>query len=325
MVKIRKDLTGLVFGRLTVLYQVEDYINHNGKHTAKWHCKCECGGVIDVAAYNLQSGSTKSCGCLQDESRRNGLIDLVGMKFGRLLVIKRADEDYMYKGVKPYPRWECLCDCGNTTIVKGDDLRSGRTKSCGCYLRDTMSEIGKTNKQYNDHEECDNYIKLFDKNNTILVDIEDYDKIKDIYWSIGQKGYVTGYNQGKRVQLHRFITDCPSDLKVDHIGGEKTRWDNRKSNLRISTDAQNDMNKKLAKNNTSGVTGVVWNKQEQKWTARIGVNGKRIFLGYYINFEDAVKARKEAEEKYFGEWSYDNSQRLYKEKNGVDKDEVRRV
>ena len=325
MVKVRKDLTGQVFGRLTVLYQVEDYINPKGKHVAKWHCKCECTNTIDVTIANLRSGSTKSCGCLQDEARRNGLIDLVGMKFGRLLVIKRAKEDYMYKGVKPYPRWECLCECGNTTTDIGDVLRYGGTVSCGCYQKDVMSEVGKTNKKYNDHEVCGNYVKLFDKDNVILVDAEDYDKIKNIYWSVGQKGYVSGDNHGKRVQLHRFVTECPSNLKVDHVGGEKTRCDNRKSNLRISTDAQNDMNKKIAKNNTSGVTGVGWNKQAQKWTAKIGVNGKRIFLGYYTNFDDAVNARKKAEEKYFGEWSYDNSQKLYRENNKADEGGVQSV
>ena len=82
------------------------------------------------------------------------------------------------------------------------------------------------------------------------------------------------------------------------------------------------MNKKIAKNNSSGVTGVGWNKEQQKWTAKIGVNRKRIFLGYYANFDDAVKARKEAEEKYFGEWSYDNSQKLYRENNKTNEDEV---
>ena len=323
MVKVRKNLAGEKFGRLTVLYQTDDYVNPKGKHYAKWHCKCECGNEVDVSINNLRSGETKSCGCLQAESRsERKLIDLSGMRFGRLLVIKRAEKDYMYKGVKPYPRWECLCDCGSQTIVKGDDLRNGTTLSCGCLKKDVMSEIGKSNKQYNDHESCGKYVKLFDGNNVILVDTEDYDKIKDIYWSVGQKGYVSGDNHGVKVRLHRFITDCPPNLKVDHMGGEKTRCDNRKSNLRISTDAQNDMNKKIAKNNSSGVTGVGWNKEQQKWAAKIGVNRKRIFLGYYANFDDAVKARKEAEEKYFGEWSYDNSQKLYRENNKTDEGEV---
>lgn len=56
---------------------------------------------------------------------------------------------------------------------------------------------------------------------------------------------------------------------------------------------------KTPKNNTSGVTGVSWNSKSSKWCARIGIHKKRITLGYYENKEDAIKARKEAEEKYF--------------------------
>jgi hypothetical protein len=64
------------------------------------------------------------------------------------------------------------------------------------------------------------------------------------------------------------------------------------------------MNKGIISNNTSGATGVIWNKRLNKWQSRITVDKKDIYLGSYNNFEDAVKARKEAEEKYFGEFSY---------------------
>lgn len=67
------------------------------------------------------------------------------------------------------------------------------------------------------------------------------------------------------------------------------------------------MNSGLSSNNTSGVTGVHWDKLNKKWKAQIGYNYKRIQLGSFDNFEDAVAARKQAEEKYFGEYSYDNS------------------
>ena len=79
--------------------------------------------------------------------------------------------------------------------------------------------------------------------------------------------------------------------------------------MRITTASQSMMNRGLSSNNTSGVTGVSWSKTMNKWRARINVNGKEINLGYFNKFEDAVKARKKAEEKYFGEFSYDNSMR----------------
>lgn len=83
-----------------------------------------------------------------------------------------------------------------------------------------------------------------------------------------------------------------------------------KQNLRIVTNQQNNINKCISKNNTSGCTGVYYIKNENKWTAGIGVNNKYIYLGCFDNFEDAFKARKEAEEKYFGEFSYDNSMKV---------------
>ena len=86
--------------------------------------------------------------------------------------------------------------------------------------------------------------------------------------------------------------------------------------LKDMTNSENQMNRKLAKNNTSGITGVTWSKRDKRWIARIKIKNKSICCGYYKNIEDAIKARKEAEEKYFGEHSYDNSQKQWKENFG---------
>ena len=71
------------------------------------------------------------------------------------------------------------------------------------------------------------------------------------------------------------------------------------------------MNKGIRSNNSSGVTGVGWSKKNNKWRARITLNNKEYHLGYFDDKNDAIKARKEAENKYFGEFSYENSQ-IYK-------------
>ena len=62
------------------------------------------------------------------------------------------------------------------------------------------------------------------------------------------------------------------------------------------------MNQNKRSNNTSGYTGVLWDKAKNKWMARIKVNYKQIFLGYYDTLEKAIEVRKEAEIKYFGEY-----------------------
>ena len=67
------------------------------------------------------------------------------------------------------------------------------------------------------------------------------------------------------------------------------------------------MNKEQQRNNTSGHTGITWHKKAQKWQAYIKINNKNKYLGLYDDIQDAIKAREEAEEKYFGEWSYKNS------------------
>lgn len=121
------DLTGKRFGRLTVISRAE---NKGGK--TNWHCKCDCGNEKDVLAINLSRGFTQSCGCLHNEDFANRrFIDLSGNRYGKLTVIKRAEN----RGKDVF--WLCKCDCGNTTEVNGSRLRSGKTKSCGCLRKET--------------------------------------------------------------------------------------------------------------------------------------------------------------------------------------------
>ena len=88
---------------------------------------------------------------------------------------------------------------------------------------------------------------------------------------------------------------------IDHIDGDRTN--NKIDNLRLASYVQNQMNHiKLRSDNTSGVIGVSWNKQLKKWQAQIYHYGVKKHLGYFINKEDAIKVRKEAEIKYFGEF-----------------------
>ena len=68
MVKVKEDLTGRTFHRLTVLEQAEDYINPSGKHSARWLCQCSCGSnPVIVRQSALKDGTTQSCGCLHKE------------------------------------------------------------------------------------------------------------------------------------------------------------------------------------------------------------------------------------------------------------------
>lgn len=135
--------------------------------------------------------------------------------------------------------------------------------------------------------------------------MEDYDKIKNYYWYINDKGYITA-SDDFRTKQHRLIMELEDGdgNVVDHINHNKL--DNRKQNLRICKHMNNLWNHKIGIKNTSGVSGVNWHNQNDKWQVRIGYKGKEIYLGTYDNFDEAVEVRKEAEKKYFGKYAYKN-------------------
>lgn len=140
-------------------------------------------------------------------------------------------------------------------------------------------------------------------NEKFYFDLEDFDKIKNICWSVttnknGYK-YLHGRDNGKLIKMHKLIVDY--DL-VDH--NNRNPLDNRKSNLRYASKAENNQNHKLRKDNTSGVSGVSWDKKSSKWVARININtNQRISLGTYSNFNEAVIARLKAEQQYYGDFA----------------------
>lgn len=122
------DLTNQVFGRLTAIEKTEKRANKS----IVWRCRCECGNECEVAAISLRKGRTKSCGCLKKETDRapkGNVKDLMGQKFGHLLVIDRDGSD-----ARGEAKWLCQCDCKAKSFISvlGSNLRSGHTTSCGC-------------------------------------------------------------------------------------------------------------------------------------------------------------------------------------------------
>ena len=135
-----------------------------------------------------------------------------------------------------------------------------------------------------------------------LVDAEDYMAVNKYIWYEDSKGYVRTSDRSATTQMHRLIMNAKKDQFVDHISGDIL--DNRRSNLRFCSNAENVSHRvKLAKNNTSGAHGVSWSRRDKKWQATICSNKHIFHLGYFDNIEDAIAARKKAEEKYFGEFA----------------------
>lgn len=250
----------------------------------------------------------------------NGFEDLTGQKFGKLTVVKRAD-DKVYKNGDRRTRWHCVCDCGcdKDIIVLAKLLKNNHTTSCGCTRSERVSQFNKNTKSKpNKCEIVGNIAVMYtSKGEQFYIDAEDLPKVKPYTWYFSTDGYVvsTATTQKQSIRLQRIITDCPNDKMVDHIAGSNYLFDNRKCNLRIVTASQNQMNRKLSSNNTSGCHGVKWDKQCKKWRALITINGRCLNLGLFDELDDCIKARKEAEKEYFGEYSYDYSQAFYQKIN----------
>ena len=230
------------------------------------------------------------------------LIDITGQRYGNLVVIER---DENCKGRNVY--WKCRCDCGKITSVLSCNLKSGKTCSCGCGRH-------KKYVRYRNSYDLTSYdygVGYTLKEEPFYFDKEDYELIKDYCWHYDKEGYVVASVtiDGKQttIKMHRIIFNVTnSRCQVDHI--YHVHHDNRKSQLRLVTNQENQYNKQISSNNTSGKTGVSWNKREQKWRAYITINDKQISLGYYNSFEQALNARVQGEKKYFGEYAYQASQ-----------------
>jgi hypothetical protein len=113
-------------------------------------------------------------------------------------------------------------------------------------------------------------------------------------------GYLLGGIGGVLFLAHRVAYAIhhgkwPDD-QIDHING--VRDDNRINNLRVVNQQENLRNSNMKRNNTSGITGVVFSKPRGKWLARIGVGYRRIHIGYFDTLEEAAAARKEAATKH---------------------------
>lgn len=197
----RIDLTGLRFGRLTVIKKSEP---KNGKTT--WSCKCDCGKEVIVRTELLRKGKTRSCGCLNIENHSG--CDLTGHVFGRLTVIKQSGTN----GKETI--WLCQCQCGNQVRVIRSRLVTGLVRSCGCQR-----------------------LEAFGKN--------------------ARKNYYKG----------------------THIGLIRRRLP------RVDSGTQ--------------IQGVTLHKKSGKYMARIRVKGKAIYLGLFKTKEEAGVARDRAVEKYF--------------------------
>ena len=138
-----------------------------------------------------------------------------------------------------------------------------------------------------------------------IVDDADFKYLNQFKWYYCQ-GYAVRddtLENGKKIKIlmHREVLQPKHELHTDHINQDKL--DNRRSNLRECTPAQNNMNRGVQKNNTSGFKGVSWHKTNKKWYARIRIDRRRKHLGCFVSKEAAAVTYNNAALIYHGEFA----------------------
>ena len=125
-----------------------------------------------------------------------------------------------------------------------------------------------------------------------LIDDIDADRIAGRTWRITSYGYaITSIDQSRNVLMHRMILDAPAGLVTDHVNGDKL--DNRRENLRLVHQAQNNQNLPPHRTGTSPYRGVSWRTAKGRWAAQACVNNRQHHLGY---FDDELEAARVAAE-----------------------------
>ena len=148
------------------------------------------------------------------------------------------------------------------------------------------------------------YIKLT-KGKYTIVSLEDFDQLNRNRWSVkisGRNSYAFRMENGKAVYMHNQVAKPPPDKIVDH--NDHNSLNNSRINLRLATLSQNSANRRITiADCSSKYKGVHQRKDSDKWVARIGHNGKRIYLGRFDNEIDAAKAYDTAAKLYHGEFA----------------------
>ena len=200
--------------------------------------------------------------------------DLTGQRFGRLVVVEDTNQ-FKYKQNSRI--WKCLCDCGNEVLLPEINFiyKSSGTKSCGCIRIGRAIELGK-NKTPEERER----VSQMGKNKT------------------PEERSALGKNK------------TPEEReRVSQMGKNKTPEERSALGKKLADFmSENDfkegtslsgIQRKIPKTNKSGTKGVHLVKKTNKWKATISFKGEMIHLGCFSNKQDAINARKEAEEKYF--------------------------
>lgn len=196
-------------------------------------------------------------------------INLAGIRFGKLLVVRESAPYISPKGAKVV-KWECLCDCGNTKNIVSPSLKNGDSNSCGCLFTEVMKKHGDTGTRLH----------------SIWAGMKSRCQVNPMYAKISVcPEWKNSYTPFKNWALANGYTDELSIDRKDNDGNYEP--DNCRWTIQLVQSANTRI---LYSHNKSGYRGVSWNTGYGKWEVSISVNQKTIKVGYYDLVLDAAKA-----------------------------------
>lgn len=267
----RKDLTGQRFGSLTVIGKTE----LTERRYRVWKCRCDCGNEVLVNTKHLTRGTVKDCGCVPRKDARRGNLaeDLTGRVFGELTVLNRVENR------NSRTCWLCRCSCGREKVVSAHDLKAGKTRSCGAAEhRCGHRQVDLTGKQFG---------RL-----TALYPTEQRDRRGSVYWHcVCSCGREKDFSEASLMHGNCRSCGCLKQENQKKISSQLHMVDGTCIEMLEKRKHRND--------NTSGFRGV-YRLKNGKYRVNIGFKGKRFYLGLYEQYDEAVKARKNAEEMIHG-------------------------
>ena len=209
--------------------------------------------------------------------------DISGSAFHSLTVVEFSHVDKRRNAC-----WVCKCECGRVVVVSGASLKSGHTKSCGCFAVAKSAETCR--KRNTTHGK--RYSGAYASWTGMLQRCLNPKNHK--YKDYGARGIAICEKWKDFATFYSEMGERPDGTSIERLDVD---GDYTTENCVWGTAEQQARNKRIPANCKTGVPGVYWKRASGKYQARIHSNGKRISLGYYMELEEAVKARREAEQR----------------------------